>query len=70
MPEVPVQISHGGSQGFKSLTSTPNLRVSASPASSGRRSLQVAAALRPRAQVAVQAGRLVATRRPGLGLPR
>ena len=47
----------------------PNLQVRASPASSGRRSLQVAAALRPQAQLAVQPGRLAATRRLGPGPP-
>jgi hypothetical protein len=41
----------------------PTLQVRASSASSWRRSLQVAAALRPRAHVAVQPGRLAATRR-------
>jgi len=39
------------------------LQVRASSASSWRRSLHVAAALRPRAHVAVQPGRLAATRR-------
>ena len=43
----------------------PNQQVRAPPASSGRRSLQDAAALRPREQVAVQLGRLSATRRLG-----
>ena len=43
----------------------PNQQVRAPPASSGRRSLHVAAALRPREQVAVQLGRLSATRRLG-----
>jgi hypothetical protein len=41
----------------------PTLQVRASPASSGRRSLHVAAALRPQAKVKVQSGRLPATRR-------
>jgi len=45
----------------------PNQQVRASSASSGRRSLHVAAALRPRAQVPVQPGRLAATRRLGPG---
>ena len=44
----------------------PTSQVRASSASSGRRSLHVAAALRPREQVAVQLGRLSATRRLGL----
>jgi hypothetical protein len=44
-----------------------NQQVRASSASSGRRSLHVAAALRPREQVAVQLGRLSATRRLGPG---
>jgi len=43
----------------------PNQQVRASSASSGRRSLHGAAALRPREQVAVQLGRLSATRRLG-----
>jgi hypothetical protein len=47
----------------------PTSQVRASPASSGRRSLQVAAALRPQAQVAVQPGRLSETRRHGHGSP-
>ena len=43
--------SHGGSQGFKSPHLHPqHSQVRASPASSGRRSLHGAAALRPRAQ--------------------
>jgi hypothetical protein len=46
-----------------------NLQVRASPASSGRRSLHVTAALRPRAQVVVQVGRLSETRRLGPGPP-
>jgi hypothetical protein len=46
-----------------------NQQVRASSASSGRRSLHVAAALRPRAQVPVQPGRLSATTRLGLDLP-
>jgi hypothetical protein len=47
----------------------PNQQVRASPASSGRRSLHVAAALRPPAQVPVQPGRLSATTRLGPGPP-
>jgi hypothetical protein len=43
----------------------PTSQVRASSASSGRRSLQVAAAVRPQAQVKFQPGRLLATRRPG-----
>jgi hypothetical protein len=62
----PVQISHGGSQGFKSPHLHPQTsQVRASPASSRRRSLPAAAAPRPHAQVAVQPRRLAATRRPG-----
>jgi hypothetical protein len=62
--------SHGGSQGFKSPHLHPhNRQVRASSASSGRRSLHVAAALRPRAQVPVQPGRLSATTRLGPGPP-
>jgi hypothetical protein len=47
----------------------PNQQVRASSASSGRRSLHVAAALRPRAQVPVQPGRLSGTTRLGPGPP-
>jgi hypothetical protein len=45
----------------------PTSQVRASPASSGRRSPLAAAAPRPRAYVAVQPGRLAATRRLGPG---
>ena len=68
MPEASAQISHGGSQGFKSPHLHPqNLQVRASSASSWRRSPLVAAMPRPQAQVAVQLGRLAATRRLGPG---
>jgi hypothetical protein len=47
----------------------PTSQVRASSASSGRRSPHVAAAARPRADVAVQPGRLAAPRRLGPGPP-
>jgi hypothetical protein len=66
MCEDSVQISHGGSQGFKSPHLHPQEpQVRAPSASSGRRSLHVAAAARPQAQVAAQPRRLAATRRVG-----
>jgi hypothetical protein len=53
------------------IPSPPPLKpqVRASPAECWRRSLQLAAALRPHARVAVQVGRLAATRRLGPGPP-
>jgi hypothetical protein len=54
-------------RGSNPLTSTPTSQVRASSASSWRRSPPVAAAPRPQAHVAVQLGRLAATRRLGPG---
>jgi hypothetical protein len=59
--------SHGGSQGFKSPHLHPKLAGQSVASAERRRSLHVAAALRPQAQVAVQPRRLAATRRLGPG---